>query len=327
MGVATALSATAPPVGHAVGHEAVHGVPRIEAMAGHPVPVISAGNLATLWRPDMIVLLLAAVALSGYLIGVRRIRATGQSWPASRICWAVGATVIGVVALNSGVATYDGVVWSVTVTQQAITSMVVPLAIVLARPWELFAPGIRSGRPPIPPIARRPALGRVVDAARVHPWLVLGGFVVWTLVGLLSPLALWSVTHHGLLMLTRVGDIVIGAALFAILLPARRSADQQRAPSAMTLLLAWFAGQVALTSILLAGGAIAARPWFAELNIAWITVAADERTAGLIHLGIATGVLLVVAALSGQTSAEIRTSNTTARNIRLAAIASADASE
>jgi putative copper resistance protein D len=274
-------------------------------------------------------LLLAAVALSGYLSGVRRIRATDPSWPVGRICWAVGATVVGVVALNSGVATYDGVVWSVTVTQQAITSMVVPLAIVLARPWELIAPGIRSGRLPISPAARRtvPTLGRLVEAARTHPLLVLAGFVVWTLIGLLSPLALWSVTHHGLLMLFRVSDIVIGTALFAILLPAPRSTDRQRAPSAMTLLMAWFAGQVALTGVLLAGGAIAVRPWFAELNIAWITVASDERTAALIHLGIATGVLLVVAALSGQTSGEIRTSNTTARNIRLAAIASANASE
>ncbi len=173
MGVATALSATAPPVGHAVGHEAAHGVPRIEAMAGHPVPVISLENLAVLWRPDVIVLLLVALSLSGYLIGVRRFRAAGGSWPAGRVCWAVAAAAAAVVALNSGIATYDGVVWSVTVTQQAITSMFVPLAVVLARPWEL--------------VRRTGTVGRLLGAVRAHPWLVLGSYAGWTVLCLVDP--------------------------------------------------------------------------------------------------------------------------------------------
>jgi putative copper export protein len=312
MGVATALSATAPPVGHAVGHEAAHGVPRIEAMAGHPVPVISLDNLAIAWRPDVIVLLLVAVSLSGYLIGVRRFRAAGGSWSVGRICWAVAATAAAVVALNSGIATYDGVVWSVTVTQQAITSTIVPLAVVLARPWEL--------------VRRTGAVERVLGAVRAHPWLVLGSYAGWTALALLTPVALWSVSSHGLLMATRTGDIVIGAALFATLLPAQRSRGRGSAPSATTLLMAWFALQAAVTGILLAGGASVARPWFTELNIAWITVSQDERTAALIHLGIATVVLLVVSSLPAEKPA-IRTSDATARNILQAAIASARVSE
>jgi hypothetical protein len=128
-------------------------------------------------------------------------------------------------------------------------------------------------------------------------------------------------------MVTRTGDIVIGAALFALLIPAQRSRERRSAPSEMTLLMAWFALQAAVTGILLAGGGFAARPWFTELNIAWITVAQDERTAALIHLGIATVVLLMVSSLPARNSTEIRTSNTTARNIRQAAIASARASE
>jgi hypothetical protein len=91
--------------------------------------------------------------------------------------------------------------------------------------------------------------------------------------------------------------------------------------------MAWFAVQVGLAGVLLAGGAFAARQWFTELNIAWITVAHDERTAALIHLGIATVVLVVVAALPAPKSTANRTSITTARNIHSAAIASALTSE
>jgi hypothetical protein len=157
--------------------------------------------------------------------------------------------------------------------------------------------------------------------------LVLGSYAGWTVLSLLTPIALWSVSSHGLLMVIRTGDIAIGAALFALLLPAQRSRDRGSAPSATTLLMAWFALQAAVTGILLAGGALAARPWFTELNIAWITVAQDERTAALIHLGIATIVLLLVSALPAEKSTEIRTSTTTARNILQAAIASVRASE
>ena len=90
MGVATALSATAPPVGHAAGHESAHGTSRIEAHGRARVPVISAENLVLLWRPDVIVLLLVAVAWPAtWSVSAGCGRPAG--WPVGRICWAVGA--------------------------------------------------------------------------------------------------------------------------------------------------------------------------------------------------------------------------------------------
>ena len=87
---------------------------------------------------------------------------TGTTWPASRVCWAVIASAATVLVLNSGVASYDGVVWSVTVTQQAVTSMIIPLAIALARPWDLFtAPGVRRRR-------RWIAFAALAGAGRLH---------------------------------------------------------------------------------------------------------------------------------------------------------------
>ena len=63
-------------------------------MAGHP----RSGDLRRrtwrlLWRPDVIVLLLVAVGLAGYLAGVRRIRAAGGVAGSGRVCWAVAAAV------------------------------------------------------------------------------------------------------------------------------------------------------------------------------------------------------------------------------------------
>lgn len=255
-------------------------------MAGHRVPVISAENLALLWRPDVIVLLLVAVALTGYLTGVRRKRLTGGTWPAARVCWAIIATTATVLVLNSGVATYDGVVWSVTVTQQAVTSMVIPLAIVLSRPWDLFA--------------ERGLVRRHVGHLTSRPGLVLAGYAAWSAGCLLTPVALWSVSNHAVLMTVRVGDILVGTAVFTVLLTPsqRRGASGERtSPSSIALLMAWFAIEIGIAAALLFGGAASARPWFSQLNLAWIEIAHNERTAAILHLAIAIAVLLLVAAV------------------------------
>lgn len=288
MGVATALSATPPPVGHATGHESAHGTSRIEAMAGHRVPVLSAENLVLLWRPDVLVLLLVAVGVAGYLAGSRRMRtAAGGPVPRMRLWWAGAAAVGTVLTLNSGIATYDGVVWSVTVTQQAMTSMVIPFLIAMARPWELVAAETRIGL----------FFARVLS----RPWCMLAGYAGWTALCLLTPVARWSAEYHGVLMAVRIIDIAVGTALFACLLPSppRTETGTGRgvSPSPTALLMAWFAVEAVVSAALLFGGGAAARPWFTELNLAWITVGQDERAAAVAHLGIAIVILLLVTAL------------------------------
>jgi NADH:ubiquinone oxidoreductase subunit H len=60
--------------------------------------------------------------------------------------------------------------------------------------------------------------------------------------------------------------------------------------------MAWFVGEVILTGLLLVGGAAAARPWFAQLNIAWITTAQDEQTAAMLRLAVALLVFVIAIA-------------------------------
>ncbi|MET0966367.1 MAG: cytochrome c oxidase assembly protein, partial [Nakamurella sp.] len=285
MGVATALSGTPPAAGHAVGHDLVHGTSRIEGMVGHKLPVISTQNLLLLWRPDVIAALLIAVLLAGYLVGVRRSAAAGVAWPVGRTCWAAAAAGAAVLAFNSGVASYVNAVWSVTVTQQAMTSMVIPLAITLARPWELFQGASSTVR-------------RGLAGVTARPGLVLAVYLVWSAVVLLTPVALWSVSNHALLMVTRLGDVAVGVALFAVLLPFRAAASTDHSAGSFRWLILWFAGEAVLTWILVAGGAAAARPWFTQLNIAWITVAQDEQTAATLRFGVVVVVFIVVAVVN-----------------------------
>ena len=293
-------------------------------MVGHKLPVISVQNLLLLWRPDVIVLLITGVLLAGYLLRVRRLAAAGTGWPTvardevvgrdpiredspegtrrrrsratqgrpGRTCWAITAAVATVVVLNSGVASYVTAVWSVTVTQQAVTSMLIPLAIVLARPGQLVGTRWRG------------------DAHRTlaaHPGLVLAAYLGWTAAVLLTPVALWSVSNHAVLMVSRLGDIAVGTLLFAVVLPSSEAVASRRATGRMRWLIGWFAGQALLSWLLLVGGAAAARPWFVELNIAWITVPQDEQTAAVLRVVVAVVVLAVAATKISLTARTTRT--------------------
>jgi hypothetical protein len=224
------------------------------------------------------VLLFTAVLLAGYLVAVRRRAAAGLGWPVVRIFCAVAAAALTVFVLDSGVAGYANAVWSVTVTQQAVTSMLIPLAIASARPWELF---------------ESPATSRLLGRLTAHPGSVLVLSLGWSAAALLTPVALWSVSSHAVLVATRLGDIAVGTALFAALsVPAGAAQSSRRTAGRLGWLAGWFAGQAAITGLLLSGGA-AAREWFSLLNIAWITVSQDEQTAALIRFGVAVAVFAV----------------------------------
>ena len=285
MGVAGALSATPPPAVHAVGHESVHGTSRFERLLGHKVPVISPENLLALWRPDVFVLVLAVVFLLWYLLRTRRVVAGGARWPFARTGWAAAAVAITVVTFCSGIATYDAAVWSVAVAQQAITSMLIPLTIVLSRPWLLLHRGVTGS-----------AAGRWLAALVRRGWLVLAISAGWTALVLFTPVALPALWNHAALLTVRFGDIAVGTIMFAALLRSTSQEDREPPRSRRTadlLLLAWFGVQAAVSGALLFGGSAAVRPWFGELNFAWITIAADERSAAIARMGIAIGVLLL----------------------------------
>lgn len=59
------------------------------------------------------------------------------------------------------------------------------------------------------------------------------------------------------------------------------------------LAAAWFGFQFGFSAALLAGAATFARPWFTELNLAWITLTDDETTAAIVH-SVGAIVVLVV---------------------------------
>jgi cytochrome c oxidase assembly factor CtaG/putative copper export protein len=144
VGVAVALSGTAPPVSDT---EAPALWSPAEVLIGYEMPPEQTlARLATLWRPDLFWLVVVALLASGYLLGVRRLRRRGDAWPLWRtLLWCSGLAVV-VLVTSSGLSTYGRVLFSTHMLQHMTMSMVAPLLLVPAAPVTLALRALRPRR-------------------------------------------------------------------------------------------------------------------------------------------------------------------------------------
>lgn len=142
-------------------------VTRLVFLLGYELPDhLTARDLVTRWRPDLIYAPLAVAAAVIYVIGVRR---TG-SWPVHRtVCWLAGCAVL-LAATSSGIGTYATGVLSVHLVAHALTATIAPLLLVLGHPLTLLR-------------AAAPRLGRRVDALLDRPALTHPA-VAWAVVAM-----------------------------------------------------------------------------------------------------------------------------------------------
>jgi putative copper resistance protein D len=79
-----------------------------------------------------------------YLAGVRRVRATGEHWPAERLVAASAAWVLSALVLESGLSAFERSVYTVDVVQSVVIGVLAPVGVALAAPFTLAA---RAGGP------------------------------------------------------------------------------------------------------------------------------------------------------------------------------------
>jgi cytochrome c oxidase assembly factor CtaG len=115
----------------------------VSALVAPPAP--SWDILVTGWSLDVafpFVIVLAA----GYVIGVRRLRVHGRSWPTARTVAFLAGLALVLVATESGIAAYDEVLFSLHIVQHILLGMVAPLLLVLGAPITL---ALQAGSRPV----------------------------------------------------------------------------------------------------------------------------------------------------------------------------------
>jgi cytochrome c oxidase assembly factor CtaG len=110
-------------------------------------PALTLARAVTSWTLDLPVLVAVLLAAGLYLAGMRRLRRTGQAWPAVRaVALLAGGTGAVVLATMSFLGVYQGVLFSARAVQNVLLILVAPLFLALGRPLTLL-------------IAARPGLG------------------------------------------------------------------------------------------------------------------------------------------------------------------------
>ncbi len=146
----------------------------VTALVAPPAP--SWDVLLTDWSLD-VTFPVVVFAAAAYVVGVRRLRARGRSWPASRTAAFLFGLVVILVATASGIAAYDRVLFSLHIVQHILLGMVAPLLLVLGAPITLaLQSGSRGTQRAILRVLRS-APARVLT----HPlaaWLLFGTSVV-----------------------------------------------------------------------------------------------------------------------------------------------------
>ena len=294
----TALSRSAPPV---VDLPVVSPDPAY-ALTGYPAPAgpLTSSGWLTVWRIDWLWLAVAVIAVTLYLLGVRRMRARGDAWLVGRtLCWVLGWAIF-VWATCGAPGVYGRVLFSVHMVMHMTVSMAAPILMVLAAPVTL---ALRTLTP-----RHDNTLGpRELLLALVHsrylavignPIVAAAIFFGSLIVFYFSPLfelALRTHTGH-VLMITH---FLLAGYLFAWVLVGVDPGPRRWPPAILLVILfgtisfhAFFG--VALTS----GTTLLAPTFFKGLHLPWtVDLLTDQRTGGAVVWGIGELPTLILALL------------------------------
>ncbi|MGI5128835.1 cytochrome c oxidase assembly protein [Pseudonocardia sp. CA-107938] len=175
VGLAVALGRSAPP-------DTGEGRPsRTEVVIGYDLPgPPDLGTLLFAWRFDLILGSAAVLLAVTYLLGVRRLRKRGDTWPVGRtVVWLIGCAVL-LIGTSSGIGAYAPAMFSVHMAQHMILAMLVPILLVLGGPVTLALRALPVAGRDGPPGPREWLLAGVHSTAArwlTHPLLTLVLFV------------------------------------------------------------------------------------------------------------------------------------------------------
>src|SRR5450631_3767382 len=296
-GLGTALSRSAPP-----GAEVPLSADPAYALTGYPAPAgpLTAVGWLTVWRIDWLWLTVAVLAVSLYLVGVRRMRARGDLWPAARtIGWVLGWAIF-VWATSGAPGVYGRVLFSAHMVLHMTVSMAVPILLVLAAPVTLALRTLTPRRDNT--LGPRELLLTVIHSRYMavigNPIVAAVIFFGSLIVFYYSPLFELALrTHTGHVLMTT--HFLLAGYLFAWVLVGIDPGPKRWPPVMLLLILfgtisfhAFFG--VALTS----GTTLLAPTFFPGLHLPWaVDLLADQRTGGAVAWGIGELPTLILALL------------------------------
>ncbi|HZW44745.1 MAG TPA: cytochrome c oxidase assembly protein [Dermatophilaceae bacterium] len=294
----TALSRSAPPP-----MDMQMGIPDPAiTLTGYDAPAgpLTGSGWLTVWRIDWLWFGVSVLAVSLYLVGVRRLRARGDSWPALRtIGWVLGWAIFAWATCGAP-GVYGPVLFSVHMLMHMTVSMSAPILMVLAAPVTLALRTL-TARQDNTLGPRELLLGLVHSrylAVIGNPVVAAAIFFGSLVIFYFSPLFELALrTHTGHVLMTT--HFLLAGYLFVWVLVGIDPGPKRWPPSLRLIILfvtisfhAFFG--VALTT----GTALLAPTFYTSLHLPWaVDLLADQRNGGAVAWGVGELPTLILALL------------------------------
>lgn len=102
-------------------------------------------NVWTTWRFDIMFTTIGILMTVAYIMGVRTLKARGESWKPMRTFWFLLGSVGLALSMSSGVGLYMPAMFSMHMVTHMVLSMVIPVFLVLGNPFELALAALPQG--------------------------------------------------------------------------------------------------------------------------------------------------------------------------------------
>ncbi len=302
MGATVALAAnlaiTKPPIAEIPGRDQANPTPA-QILTGEPLPTeLLPVRYLTEWRFDLV---WASVVIAGivyYLLGVRRLRRRGDSWPIARtLLWCCGMLLLGY-ATNGAFNVYERYLFSVHMLAHMLLTMAIPMLLVFGAPVTLASraiekrkDGSRGSREWILWAVHTP-----YASALTQPYLAAALFAGSLWVFYFTPLARWATTEH-LGHQWMIIHFLITGYLFSLTLvgidPVRRRLPY---PFRLLLLMATMAFHAFFGLAILSGSGLMLADWYGAMGRTWgAPPLEDQQNGGGIAWGIGELPTLILA--------------------------------
>jgi len=293
----TALSRSEPPV-----TEPPLSLDPAFSLTGYAAPSgpLSGSDWLTIWSIDWMWLMVSVLAVALYLLGVRRIRARGDSWPVLRtIGWVMGWAIFAW-ATSGAPGVYGRVLFSVHMLMHMTVSMAAPILMVLAAPATLALRTLTPrGDKTLGP--RELLLGllhsrflMVIGNPIVAAVIFFGSLVVFYF----SPLFDLALrTHTGHVLMTT--HFLLAGYLFAWVLVGIDPGPRRWPPSLrLVVLFATISFHAFFGVALTTGTTVLAPTFYGALHLPWtVDLLADQRNGGAVAWGAGELPTLILALL------------------------------
>ena len=293
----TALSRSEPPV-----TDARLSLDPAFSLTGYAAPrgPLSGIGWLTVWSIDWLWLVVSVLAVALYLLGVRRMRARGDSWPVARtICWVLGWAIF-VWATCGAPGVYGRVLFSVHMLLHMTVSMAAPILMVLAAPATLALRTLTArGDATLGP--RELLLGvlhsrflTVIGNPIVAAAIFFGSLVAFYFTPLFE---LAPRTHTGHVLMTT--HFLLAGYLFVWVLVGIDPGPKRWPPSMrLVVLFATISFHAFFGVALTTGTTVLAPAFYRALHLPWtVDLLADQRNGGAVAWGLGELPTLILALL------------------------------